>query len=240
MPRISSEFRDRGLVSRSRRVCGRSGFARFLRFVRKELVMSSRKLFYIAAIGLFAVMLLPLTAQKAPNRRLQRARESCLHGTESRQLHPSRRQSQDRLRRHRQGRHHHRSRQYHRSQRVAAGSRRHHHSGTGFHEPDRGLHSGRPETICFVHHHYSESQPAWQHQRGANSGGQRFRRHLDQECRRRLHLHVQNQSAHHFRSQGHPRHRYLRQSQPHRVHDPGRMGTRWPTMSTISCPTVRP
>ena len=29
--------------------------------------MSSRKLFYIAAIGLFAVMLLPLTAQKAPN-----------------------------------------------------------------------------------------------------------------------------------------------------------------------------
>ena len=29
--------------------------------------MSSRKLFYSAAIGLFAVMLLPLTAQKAPN-----------------------------------------------------------------------------------------------------------------------------------------------------------------------------
>ena len=29
--------------------------------------MSSRKLFYIAALGLFAVLLLPLTAQKAPN-----------------------------------------------------------------------------------------------------------------------------------------------------------------------------
>ena len=31
----------------------------------------------------------------------------------------------------------------------AAGSRRHHHSGTGFHEPDRRLHSGRPDTSTF-------------------------------------------------------------------------------------------
>ena len=54
----------------------------------------------------------------------------------------------------------------------------------------------------------------------ANDSGGTF----DQERRRRLHLHLQNQGAHHVRPHSHPRHRHLRPSQPDRVHDLGRMG----------------
>ena len=66
-------------------------------------------------------------------------------------------------------------------------------AGTDHVASHRGVYSGRRDAVCVLHDHGCQSDV--EQQSVANPGRHGFRRRLHEECRRRLHLHVQNEGA---------------------------------------------